>query len=221
MSLFRNVFKKKKDPRHKRLSLEQQKIEELCQYSDLIDYEIIKPKKDIPPDKYLIHYKVKSIIGIDGNRNPLYGEKHTARIILPSGYPLASSPTCYMLTPAWHPNIRSKGELKGRICINEQVLGHWHTLDRLILQIGEMLQYKNYHAIEVQPYPEDAVVARWVREFAEPNDIVDKSRQIYVDDRALMKPTEDWIKSRNQKSRIKILKVRKKDNNMDNNQSNT
>lgn len=212
MALFGKIFKKKKDPRHKRLALELQKIEELCQYSDLIDFEIINPRKDTPPDKYLIHYKVKSIIRIDEEGNPIYGEAHTAKIILPSGYPMASSPTCHMLTPVWHPNIRSKGELRGRICINEQVLGHWQTLDMLIEQIGEMLQYKNYHAIEVQPYPEDAAVAKWVREYAEPKGIVDKSNHIYIDDRPLKKPTETWLKSRNQKSRIKILKVRKNDN---------
>ena len=36
------------------------------------------------------------------------------------------------------------------------------------------------------PYPDDEKVAKWVREYAEPNNIVNKNKQIYIDDSSLL-----------------------------------
>lgn len=200
----------KKDPRTKRLEMELQLLEELCSNSDFIDFEIINQREGIPPDKYRIHYKVKSIIGINEGGEPIYANKHTAKITLPGGYPITSAPLCFMETNTWHPNIRAKGEAKGHICINDYVLGHWYTIDLLVKQIGEMLQYKNYHAEHIIPYPEDVEVAEWVREYAEPRKIVNKKKGIAIDNNILVKPSKKWMNSRDRKSRIKIRGIKKR-----------
>ena len=202
------------DPILKRLALDKNMLEELCAISDLIEAKALNGNDYLPPTEYEIVYHVRSIIGINGDKSPIFGDRHLAKITLPSGYPMVSPPSCYMITDLWHPNIRSSGNLKGHICINAQVLGTWHTLDLLILQIGEMLQYKNYHALKIQPYPEDPVVATWVQEYAEPNGIVDKSKHISLDNRPLTKPSNNWINTRKH-NKINILNIRIKSVQMD------
>ena len=49
------------------------------------------------------------------------------------------------------------------------------------------MQYKNYHAEHIPPYPEDSKVAEWVMEYAEPNGIVSNVKRIYVDNTPLVK----------------------------------
>ena len=179
-----------KDPRDKRLAKEHELIEELCSRSNKISYKIIKQFGGLPPEGYEITYDgVKSIIGINQDNTPVYGEYHVAEIVFPPEYPSSDGPPkCTMKTDAWHPNIRAKNPRKGRICINSKLLGAWHTLDFLILRIGHMLQYKNYHAIDQDPWPEDPDVAKWVREYAEPKNIVNLLNNISVDNTELLKP---------------------------------
>ena len=85
-------------------------------------------------------------------------------------------------------NIKYKGKHKGRICTNAKALGKTFTIDQLALRIGEMIQYKNYHAAHTYPFPEDEEVAKWVREFAEPQDIVNYMKGIGTDESLLMNP---------------------------------
>lgn len=198
------------DPLLKRLKLDQHQLMELCDSSKLISAEPLDGGHGLPPSDYMITYHVKSIIGIAEDQAPIYGEEHKTRITLPSGYPMVSPPSCFMQTPIWHPNIRSSGNLSGHICINAQVLGTWHTLDLLVEQIGEMLQYKNYHALKMQPYPEDPIVAKWVVEYAEPNGLVDKRKGIAVDHRPLRQPSQAWLASRKSVSKISIKNIRVK-----------
>jgi ubiquitin-protein ligase len=200
-------MKEYSDPILKRLALDKFMLDELCESSDLIEAKALNGNENLPPTEYEITYHVRSITGIEEDKSPIYGDRHVAKISLPAGYPMVSPPSCYMLTDLWHPNIRYSGNLKGHICINAQVLGTWHTLDLLILQIGEMLQYKNYHAIKMQPYPEDPIVAQWVQEYAEPNEIVDKTKFISVDNRPLYKASQAWLNSRKQ-NKISILDIR-------------
>lgn len=206
MSLFK---RKTKDPRQKRLEMEFQLVSEMCSNSDIISFETVDKREGLPPEKYKFIYNLKSIVGIEENGEPIFGDQHVVKITLPPSYPMTSSPKCYVETDIWHPNIRSKGEYKGHVCINAQVLGYWHTLDMLVQQIGEMLQYKNYHALQIQPYPEDAIVAKWVREYGEPNNIISKESKIYTDGRPLLKPTNQWLDTRNGSKKIKIIKIRK------------
>jgi ubiquitin-protein ligase len=190
-----------RDPRQVRLAKEYELLRELCDNSDLISYEVTRQIPGLSPEEYLIHYRVRTIVSLDQMNTPVYGGYHTAKITLPPGYPMTSAPICYMTTPVWHPNIKSSGHYRGHICINKNVLGAWQTLDMLVEQIGEMLQYKNYHALNEQPYPEDAEVAKWVLTVAEPQGIVSKKHG--TDDRPLLRPSPDWA-SRRRNTIIKI-----------------
>jgi len=56
--------------------------------------------------------------------------------------------------------------------------------------MGEIIQYKNYLAENIPPYPEDATVAKWVLNYAEPNGIVSIKDKIPVDNSNLKEFTE-------------------------------
>lgn len=197
------------NPRDNRLAKEHELLDDFCQQSNLVSYEAQMRRGKRPPDRYLFHYRVRSIVGIGSNQMPIYGEDHTAEIEISPQFPLGGQPSCKMLTPLWHPNIKFDGNFAGKICINAEALGSWHTIDMLAERIGEMLQYKNYHAINEPPYPEDAKAAQWVREFAEPNRIINKKLGIYIDDRPLLETSEEWLRSRKKKIQVTILGVRK------------
>jgi ubiquitin-protein ligase len=197
------------NPRENRLAKEHQLVDDFCKQSNLIGYEGFKRKGGMPPDRYLFHYKLRSIVGINDDQSPIYGDKHIAEIIISPEFPLGGQPACKMKTPVWHPNIKFDGRFAGKICINAESLGSWHTLDMLAERIGEMLQYKNYHAEHTEPYPEDARVAEWVRTYAEPRGIVNKAKKVYTDDRPLLEASEEWLNSRKKKVQI-TLGVRRK-----------
>lgn len=190
MAVF-NYDRKKLDPRYKRLATEHEALHALCERSNKISYEITKQVATrFPPEAYLITYKVTSFVGIDEvSKMPLKGYEHKVRITYPPEFPNAGGePICYAETTVWHPNIRFNGTHKGRICITAKALGSYFTLDELVLRIGEILQYKNYLAENIAPYPEDENVARWVREFAEPKNIINQARKIAVDNSDLLLP---------------------------------
>jgi len=92
------------------------------------------------------------------------------------------SPRIYMKTEIWHPNIKWEGKFKGRICGNTKEYGKGYDLTQLVFRIAEILQFKNYHAENTPPFPEDSLVAKWIKEYAEPNNIVNKWKEIYSDD---------------------------------------
>lgn len=175
------------NPRDIRLAVEHKLIDEICQGNTMINYQCFSPVAGKPPDTYLITYNVRSIIGINPDQSPIYQNGgHQVEIKLPANYPdFNGPPSCKTITDIWHPNIRWHNTPKGRICINSNELGAWHSLDMLIIMIGSMLQYKNYHALNIKPYPEDIKVAQWVRNYAEPS-IVNYNLGICVDDRPLI-----------------------------------
>ncbi|MEM7370984.1 MAG: hypothetical protein AAF587_20385 [Bacteroidota bacterium] len=178
-----------RNPRDRRLAKEHLALAQLCEQTNRITYSIDKPGK-LPPENYIIGYHVKSIVGIDEQQNPVYESYHEVKVSFPAGFPTTAAAKIYMHTPAWHPNIKWKGNFKGRICGNTSEFGKLFLLNMLALRIGEILQYKNYHAEQVPPFPEDEEVARWIREFAEPNDIVNKEKGIVVDDSSLFEEQE-------------------------------
>ncbi|MBK8706646.1 MAG: hypothetical protein IPN33_25755 [Saprospiraceae bacterium] len=92
------------------------------------------------------------MVGINADEQPIYGNHHILEITLPVNYPI--QPTIIrMITDVWHPNIRSDGPSKGRVCSNSRNLGKMSDLYQLVLRIGEILQYKNYHAEEHAAIP--------------------------------------------------------------------
>jgi hypothetical protein len=67
------------------------------------------------------------------------------------------------LTPIWHPNIN---HLNGTVCIDAAWWAASRSLDRLVIMLGEMLQYKNFHDDPTKPpFPWDPDAARWCREY--------------------------------------------------------
>ncbi len=153
--------------------------------SDVIDFEVIRTTDLSIPVVYHVHYRFKSIVGIDENLQPIFGDHHIAELSLDRPYPLEPCKV-YMKSDVWHPNIKWDGRLKGRVCSNVDKLGIAFDLHGLVLWVGEILQYKNYHAKNEPPYPEDINVAEWVLNFAEPNGIVNKEEEIFIDDTPLL-----------------------------------
>ena len=142
------------------------------------------------PVVYHVHYHIRSIVGIDEAQKPVYGNHHICEITIPPTYPLQPC-KIYFVTDVWHPNVKSEGKFKGKICGNTTNFGRSYDLYQLVLRIGEILQYKNYHAAHTPPFPEDARVAKWVTDFAEPMGIVNQNKGIYVDDTPLLMTEEE------------------------------
>lgn len=164
---------------------------ELAQNSDVISWEVKETDTKLNiPKVYTVEYRIRSIIGIDENQDPIYGDHHILELGVPTAYPLHPC-TLYMQTNAWHPNIQSDGQYKGRVCGNVKDFGLNYSLPEVVLRVGEILQYKNYLAEFIPPYPEDVVVAKWVREVAEPRGIVDLRRQIFVDNTPLLRLSQN------------------------------
>lgn len=94
------------NPRTRRLRKDYELIQELDSRSDLIQVTAKQEKTGMPPERYIITYKCKGIIGIDSKGNPKIGDNHQVEIYLHSQYP-QRWPGMKWLTPIWHPNIKS------------------------------------------------------------------------------------------------------------------
>lgn len=158
----------KLNPIERRLAKELAAVHEVCEKNEFISYEVLDPDySKRPPRKYRIHYNIKSFTGIDPNGNPVVGDHHTVDLEIPKHYPLESVMP-YAKTDIWHPNIKWDGPYKGHICGNVKDFGKTYTLDLMILRISTIIEYKNYLAENIPPFPEEEKVAKWVREYAEP-----------------------------------------------------
>ena len=179
------IFRKKRE--YLRWAKEHMELDELNRTSDVIICEV-KEREDLLdiPVKYHLHFDIPSIIGIKEDESPIYGRGHILEIEIPPSYP-KGAPLLYMRTDIWHPNIKSEGKFKGRVCSNAKNFGLNYTLYQLVLRVAEMLQYKNYHAENIWPFPEDSVVAAWVKDYAEPNGIVNKEKGLSVDETILLR----------------------------------
>lgn len=223
-NIFEGFTKVELSPRGRKLLKEWKKIDDLCEHSDVISYIIRKRNREGLPVEYEIIYHLKSIIGveepkdvtakIDGInitksiRRPIYGNEHRLSINLPNNYPGAfgGNPEFKMITDTWHPNIRATGKFKGRICLNEKDLGVAVGLDKRILRVGKYLQFQIYWANDSYPWPEDQMVAEWIREEAEPVGWVNDKEGIYSDQSKLY--NQDFIY---QKDEPQVVEDGKKD----------
>ncbi|MHC1784592.1 MAG: EsaB/YukD family protein [Anaerolineaceae bacterium] len=174
-------------PRMRRLAADYQLILELVAQSDLIQVQTKENRPGVPPEKYIVTYRCKSIIDVDRTGKPKIGEFHQVEIYLHSQYP-QRWPGMKWLTPIWHPNIN---HLNGTVCIDAAWWAASRSLDRLVIMLGEMLQYKNYHDDPTKPpFPWDPEAARWCRAYRLKNPGV-----FPLDRRELLRP-----------ERVKILK---------------
>lgn len=159
--------------------------------SDVIKWEVVEAEGPLKiPTKYHIHYHFKSIVGIKDDKSPVFNDHHVLEMVIPPRYPIEPV-KLYMVTDTWHPNISSQGKYKGRVCSNAKNFGRGFDLFQMVLRVGEILQYKNYLAEHVPPFPEDSRVAEWVRDHAEPEGIVNRSEGVVIDDSPLLRPESD------------------------------
>jgi ubiquitin-protein ligase len=150
------------NPRLRRLAADYQLILELVAQSDLIQVQTRDNRPGIPPEKYIVTYRCKSIIDVDRSGKPKIGDFHQVEIYLHSQYP-QRWPGMKWLTPIWHPNIN---HLNGTVCIDAAWWAASRSLDRLVVMLGEMLQYKNFHDDPTKPpFPWDPEAARWCRSY--------------------------------------------------------
>lgn len=150
------------NPRQRRLCKDYGLIQELASRSDLIKIDAKTAGPGMPPERYIITFKCKGVVGVDRRGSPKIGEHHQVEIYLHSQYP-QRWPGMKWLTPIWHPNIN---HANGSVCIDAAWWSASRSLDRLVLMLGEMVQYKNFHDDPTKaPFPWDLEAARWSREF--------------------------------------------------------
>lgn len=134
------------NPRILRLTADYEKMQ-----TEFLGHKYVKvePVGSRPPERYIVTYRVPGVRWDNANNRPLIVNEHVAEIYLHSDYP-REKPKCVLKTPIWHPNFGSY------ICIGD----HWaagETLVDVIVQIGDMIQYKSYNPKS----PLNAAAARW------------------------------------------------------------
>ena len=182
-------------PRMRRLKKDFELIQEINARSDLISVKAEKTQGNLPPEKYVVTYKCKGIIGIDKKGNPKFGNKHEVEIYLHNQYP-QRWPGMKWLTPIWHPNIN---HANGSVCIDAAWWSASRSLDRLVIMLGEMVQYKNYHDDPKKPpFPWDMEAAKWCQGYRKTHPGV-----FPVDERELLRPERVKIEKKTQISTAK------------------
>lgn len=183
-------------PRMRRLKADHLLMQELAARSSLIDFEAHAVRPGLPPERYIVTYKCKGVIGVDRKGNPKFGRKHQVEIYLHNNYP-QRWPGMKWLTPIWHPNIN---HLNATVCIDAAWWTASRSLDRLVLMIGEMVQYKNFHDDPTKPpFPWDPEAARWSREYRKGH-----PEAFPVDHRELLRPEKLKIKKPKRASKPQI-----------------
>jgi ubiquitin-protein ligase len=167
-------------PRMRRLLGDYERMRELAARSDLIRFEAEAPRSGAPPERYVVTFTCQGIVGLDRRGRPRYGEHHQVEVYLHNQYP-QRWPGLKWLTPVWHPNIH---HLNGSVCIDAAWWTASRSLDRLMVMLGEMVQYKNFHDDPTRPpFPWDPEAARWCRDYRAKN-----PQAFPVDRRELLRP---------------------------------
>ena len=118
--------------RLRRLASDYQQMRQLADSSDLIQPQPFGN----PPDRYVVTYSCYGLIWNQATGQPAKSKHFQIEITLHAEYP-KKRPGLRMLTPIFHPNFVNSG-----ICT-----GYWTpatSLDNLCVQIGRMIQYRNY-----------------------------------------------------------------------------
>jgi ubiquitin-protein ligase len=186
-------------PRMRRLLADHKRMQDLVAQSDLIEFKSKSVRKGLPPERYTVTYKCKGVVGVDSKGNPKIGNKHQVEIYLHNQYP-QRWPGMQWLTPIWHPNINHHN---GSVCVDAAWWTASRSLDRLVLMIGEMVQYKNFHDDPSKPpFPWDPEAARWSRAYRKKN-----PQAFPVDQRELLRPERIKLKKTTKtKPKIRLKK---------------
>jgi ubiquitin-protein ligase len=174
-------------PRMRRLRADHDLMVELAARSDMISFEAFSTKPSLPPERYIVTFKCKSIVDVDHQGNPKFGNLHQVEIYLHNQYP-QRWPGMRWMTPIWHPNIN---HLNGSVCIDAAWWAASRSLDRLVVMLGEMLEWKNFHDDPTKPpFPWDPEAARWSREYRKehPNAFPVDGRELLRPERVKVKP---------------------------------
>ena len=183
-------------PRMRRLRADHELMLELAARSDLISFTASASRPNLPPERYIISFKCKSIVGVDRQGKPKYAEHHQVEIYLHNQYP-HRWPGMKWLTPIWHPNIN---HVNGSVCIDAAWWAASRSLDRLVIMLGEMLQWKNFHDDPTKPpFPWDAEAARWSREYRKKH-----PNAFPLDKRELLRPERVKLSSPDSKQKPKV-----------------
>ena len=194
-----------KSPRMRRLRADYERMRELEGRTSLISFEAQSVRKGVPPERYIVTFRCKSIVAVNKRGEPKFGEHHQVEVYLHNQYP-QRWPGLKWLTPIWHPNIN---HINGSVCIDAAWWTAARSLDRLMIMLGEMLQYKNFHDDPTKPpFPWDPEAARWCRAYRtkHPN-------AFPVDTRELMRPERVKLgdqKAPAKKTGSKKAKIKKK-----------
>ena len=176
-------------PRMRRLRGDHDLMAELASRSDLISFQAFATRPNLPPERYIVTFKCKSIIDVDRQGNPKFGTHHQVEIYLHNQYP-QRWPGMKWMTPIWHPNIN---HLNGSVCIDAAWWAASRSLDRLVVMLGEMLQWKNFHDDPTKPpFPWDPEAARWSREYRKkhPKAFPVETRELLRPERIKMDPQD-------------------------------
>ena len=187
-------------PRMRRLRADHKRMLDMAAQSDLIEFKTTQARKGLPPERYIVTYKCKGIVGVDKNGKPKMGSKHQVEIYLHNQYP-QRWPGMQWLTPVWHPNINHHN---GSVCVDAAWWTASRSLDRLVIMIGEMVQYKNYHDDPTKPpFPWDPEAARWSRKYRQQN-----PDAFPVDTRELLRPERIKLKKESAKKAKPKIKLK-------------
>jgi hypothetical protein len=182
-------------PRVRRLIADYELMRELAAQSSLITFEAVDSRGSPAPERYIVTYRCKGIAAIDKLGRPKYSSHHQVEIYLHNQYP-QRWPGLKWLTPIWHPNIH---HLNKTVCIDVAWWTASRSLDRLVIMLGEMVQYKNFHDDPTKPpFPWDPDAARWSRAYR-----ADHPHAFPVDERELLRPGRVKLK-KNPAPRIRL-----------------
>ena len=190
-------------PRMRRLRGDYELMQELASRTDLISFVAQSPRPNLPPERYIVTFKCKSIATVDRQGNPQFSDHHQVEIYLHNQYP-QRWPGMKWMTPIWHPNIN---HINGTVCIDAAWWTASRSLDRLVIMLGEMLQYKNFHDDPTKPpFPWDPEAARWSREYRKthPNAFPVETRELMRPERVKLGAGKQDNKQDHKKPSIKF-----------------
>lgn len=106
-------------------------------YLDPHEYQRRYP--DTPPQKYLIRYSCTGLLEPEGDEEPKTSDRHAMMVVFGYDFP-AKAPIIIWYTPIWHPNFS-----RPYVCTQGRPFAAGVPLARIVLMIGEMIQYRNYN----------------------------------------------------------------------------